>query len=325
MTRYRHALPQLNNELFLTDGGAETTFIFHHGWELPYFAAFDMLQTQEGRATLHRYYTTYAQLAEQFEVGLILESPTWRASAAWGTRLAYTTEMLANANRQAIALLEDIRSVSWLEQPIVISGCVGPRADGYIVDQAMSVQQAERYHYEQIATFADTSADMVCAMTLNYTEEAIGIAWAAERANMPVVISFTVETDGNLPSGQSLQSAIESVDEATVGYPSYYMINCAHPSHFAHVLRRGGRVLRKSRCWLDRIQGLRANASCKSHAELDEATELDIGDPIALGHEYAKLKQHLPQLNVLGGCCGTDHRHIVQVATACLPLFATVI
>ena len=318
MTRYRNALPQLSNDLFLTDGGAETTFIFHNGWDLPYFAAFDMLQTREGRATLYQYYMTYTQIAEQFGIGLVLESPTWRASADWGAQLGYTRETLANANRQAIMLLEEVRAASRLEQPMVISGCLGPRADGYVVDQDMSIQQAERYHYEQIATFANTAADMVCAMTLNYAEEAIGIAHAADRTNMPVVISFTVETDGNLPTGQSLQSAIESVDEATASYPSYYMINCAHPSHFAHVLRKGGR-------WLERIQGLRANASCKSHAELDEATELDIGDPVALGQEYAELKQQLPRLNVLGGCCGTDHRHIEQVATACLPLFANTI
>ncbi len=315
MAKYRNTLPQLGGGLFLTDGGLETTLIFHEGLELPDFAAFHLLKTPEGEAALRKYFCTYAAIAKRFKTGLVLESTTWRANADWGTHLGYTSEALADANRKAIDLLELIRNEYETSQTqVVISGCVGPRGDGYIPDNAMTEHLAEGYHREQVETFANTAADMVCALTMNYVEEAVGIVRAARQADMPVAISFTVETDGNLPTGQTLKAAIEQVDEATSGYPCYYMINCVHPTHFEHVLAEGG-------LWLERIRGLRANASRKSHAELNESSELDIGNPNELATQYAQLKKRLSRLNVMGGCCGTDHRHVEQIAEACLPLF----
>lgn len=315
MPRYRNALPQLAGALFLTDGGIETTLIFHEGLVLPDFAAFHLLRTPEGAAALSRYFRTYAEIAKRFGTGLILESATWRANADWGKRLGYTPEALADANRRAIHLLEEIRSEYETERTqVVISGCLGPRGDGYVPDRAMSAQEAEVYHREQVETLAGAAVDMVCAITMNYVEEAIGIARAAQRADTPVAISFTVETDGKLPTGQPLKAALEQVDHATSGYPCYYMINCAHPTHF-------DQVLAVTEPWMKRIQGLRANASRMSHAELNEAPELDAGNAAELGREYADLKRRLGHLNVMGGCCGTDHRHIEQIASACLPLF----
>jgi homocysteine S-methyltransferase len=315
MARYRNRLPQLGPGLYLTDGGIETTLIFHEGLELPDFAAFHLLKTPAGEAALRKYFRTYAELAKRFATGLVLESATWRANPDWGTRLGYTPEMLADANRRAIHLLEEIRNEHETQRtPVVISGCLGPRGDGYVPDRAMSEQEAEAYHQLQVETFAGSAADMVCAITMNYVEEAVGIARAAQRADMPVAISFTVETDGNLPTGQPLRAALEQVDRATSAYPCYYMINCAHPTHFEHVL--GDDDL-----WMYRIGGLRANASCKSHAELNESPELDMGNPVELGTQYAALKKRLPRLNVMGGCCGTDHRHVAQIAEACSPLF----
>ena len=315
MTQYRNALPQLGGDLFLTDGGIETTLIFHEGLVLPDFAAFHLLRTPEGEAALRKYFRIYAEIAKRFGTGLILESATWRANADWGKRLGYTSEALADANRRAIHLLEEIRSDYETERTqVVISGCIGPRGDGYIPTQTMSEKEAEAYHREQVETFAETAADMVCAITMNYVEEAVGIAQAAQRADTPVAVSFTVETDGKLPTGQTLKAALEQVDNATSGYPCYYMINCAHPTHFDKVLAEG-------EGWLKRIHGLRANASRMSHAELNEATELDAGNATELGREYADLKRRLGHLNVMGGCCGTDHRHIEQIASTCLPLF----
>lgn len=315
MSRYRNALPQLGGDLFLTDGGIETTLIFHEGLELPHFAAFHLLKTPEGRAALRGYFSVYADLARRFDAGLILESPTWRSNPDWGARLGYTAEDLSGANRKAIRLLEDIRSDSGEDRPpIVLSGCVGPRGDGYVPDRAMSAPEAEAYHRDQIESFSGTSADMVCAITMNYVEEAVGIANAARQVDIPVAISFTVETDGRLPTGQTLKAAIEHVDEATSGHPTYYMLNCAHPTHMEPALDG-------DEPWVERIRGLRANASRMSHAELDEAPELDTGDPVELGREYAVLKSRLRRLSVMGGCCGTDHRHIEQIAAACLPLF----
>ena len=311
MAKYRDNLPQLGDKLFLTDGGIETTLIFHNGFDLPEFAAFDILKTSEGMAALRRYFQQYAGIARDHGLGFILESPTWRSSPDWGAKIGYSEAALAQANHQAIALMEDIRAEFESEaSPMVISGCLGPRGDGYLVGELMTPAAAERYHAVQINTFRDSQADMVTAVTMTYTAEAIGVARAAAAAGLPVVISFTVETDGCLPSGQPLGEAIIEVDEATGRYPAYYMINCAHPTHFDHALTAGA-------SWLGRIRGLRANASTMSHAELDEAEELDDGNPQELGQQYQALRRQLTQLTVMGGCCGTDHRHVAAIAQAC--------
>lgn len=315
MRTYRNALPQLRDGLFLSDGGIETTLIFHDGLDLPDFAAFHVLKTPAGEAALRKYFRAYVDLAKRFGTGLVLESATWRSSPDWGARIGYSLEELDEANRKAIWLLEEIRKEYQTERtPIIVSGCVGPRGDGYVPGDVMSAKEAGDYHYRQIEIFAKSSADLVTAITMNYVEEAVGIAQATKKTGIPVVLSFTVETDGNLPTGQTLKSAIQQVDKETGGYPAYYMINCAHPTHFEHVVSDGGD-------WLHRIRGIRANASHMSHDELNEAPELDEGNPVELGMQYARLKQRIPTLSVMGGCCGTDHRHIEQIATACIPLF----
>jgi S-methylmethionine-dependent homocysteine/selenocysteine methylase len=308
MTKYRNDLPQLSDDLFLTDGGIETTLIFHDGFDLPEFAAFDLLKDEDGIAALNRYFRTYAMLAKKYRVGFIFESPTWRASADWGAKLGYSSLDLAEKNKQAIALLDNLRFELEDDEDskMVISGCIGPRDDGYNPSAFMSVQQAENYHRDQIATFSDTSADMVTAITMTYIEEAMGISHAAQSLGMPVAISFTVETDGRLPSGQNLKEAIQQIDEETAFYPAYYMINCAHPNHFEDVLSE------EASC-LDRIRGLRANASTLSHEELDESEELDDGNPDELAKQYKNMRSLLTNLNVFGGCCGTDHRHIEAI------------
>jgi S-methylmethionine-dependent homocysteine/selenocysteine methylase len=310
MSMYRHQLPQLNSDIFITDAGLETMLIFEQGIELPGFAAFTLLDNEAGTATLRSYYTTYAELARRHRRGLVLEAATWRANRNWGERLGYDPAELAVRNRRAIDLLVEIRErYANAQSPMVISGALGPRGDGYRVETRLSSAEAQRYHAEQIDVFADTQADMVAAFTLNYVEEAIGIAAAARAASMPVAISFTVETDGRLPSGDSLRSAIERTDAASAGYPAYYMINCAHPSHFEPILAEEGD-------WLQRIRGLRANASSKSHAELDQSTELDAGNPAELGEQYRGLHARLDRLAVVGGCCGTDHRHVEAICQA---------
>ncbi|PMB34359.1 homocysteine S-methyltransferase [Fischerella thermalis CCMEE 5319] len=315
MSKYRQNLPQLSGDLFLTDGGLETTLIFHEGLNLPNFAAFDLFRYSDGQKSLEKYFCTYAALATEYRVGLVLESATWRANPDWATKLGYSREDLICIDHQSIQLLQGIRKNYETEQsPIVISGCVGPRGDGYHPEHCMTADEAATYHQEQIAAFQDADADLVTAMTMNYTEEALGITFAAQAIGMPVVISFTVETNGDLPTGQTLKDAIAQIDAATHNGPAYYMINCAHPTHFAHILPT-------DEPWLGRIRGLRANASTKSHAELDEAEELDAGNPAALGSQYRELKQKLQSLNVLGGCCGTDHRHVRAIYQACASLW----
>jgi S-methylmethionine-dependent homocysteine/selenocysteine methylase len=302
----RNDLPQLDGGTFITDGGMETTLISQKGLELPEFASFVLLDSADGIAALRDYYAPYVDIARERGVGILLDTPTWRANADWGERLGYSPEAPADVNRRSVALLEELRSELGGDPPLVISGCVGPRGDGYRADERMSAADAQAYHLPQVATFADTRADLVSALTLTYADEATGVVRAAQGVGMPVVISFTVETDGRLPSGQSLAEAIAEVDAQTDRGAAYFMINCAHPTHFEHVLDESNSVA-------DRIRGLRANASTKSHAELDESDELDAGDPVDLAARYARLRGILPRLNVVGGCCGTDERHVAEI------------
>src|SRR5262245_7756615 len=316
MARYRAGLPQVDGGVFLTDSGIETVLIFHHGYELPDFAAFVLLDDEAGVETLRSYFREHAAVAREAGAGFIFESPTWRASPDWATRLGYGDEALAAANRKAIDMLAGIRSefdepVDRPAPPMVVSGCVGPRGDGYQPAALMTADEAQSYHSAQIGTFAETEADMVTAITMTYPDEAIGIVRAARDAGIPAAISFTVETDGVLPDGSSLEQAIGVVDDATGGGPAYYMVNCAQPTHFEHVLESGGG-------WRARTRGIRGNASRMSHAELDEAEELDDGDPHELGRQYQQLRASVPEITVLGGCCGTDLRHVQQIAAACV-------
>jgi len=308
-------LPNAGELIYLTDSGLETTLIFHEGWDLPYFAAFDLLKTEKGRDALQAYYMRHGEIAIDQGRGFLMEGPTWRASADWGDKLDYSTGALAAANRASIDLMNDVRRAlqSRANIPVVVSGCIGPRGDGYVAGEVMSAEEARTYHQAQADAFMEAGADIIGAITMTNIPEATGVALAAKEAGMPVAISFTVETDGRLPSGDALKAAIAAVDAATGAYPAYYMINCAHPEHFDHVLEADS-------AWMKRIGGLRANASRCSHAELDEAEELDDGNPEELGQQYRALLEIFPQIKVLGGCCGTDHRHIASIAKACASL-----
>ena len=313
MSSSRFAFPPSDRSVFLTDGGLETTLVFLEGIDLPCFAAFPLLRSGEGRAKLESYFTPYIRTAVERDVGFILDTPTWRANPDWAAKLNVSPEDLMDINQEAVRWAADLRDrLSDRRERVLINGVVGPRGDGYRADGRMTAEEAQVYHALQVEAFREAGADMVSAITMNYAEEAIGIARAAEALGMPVVISFTLETDGRLASGETLRSAIERTDRETGHTPAYYMINCAHPTHFDGV--QDGHE-----DWTLRIRGLRANASVKSHAELDEATELDPGDPIDLARRYRGLRERMKHLSVLGGCCGTDHRHIAAICEACVP------
>lgn len=315
MPKYRHDLPQLKGDLFLTDGGIETTLVFHHGIDLPEFASFPLMRQERTYNLLADCLRSYADVASEAGVGVVLETVTWRASKDWGRKLGYSIEEIEEANRTGVQMALDIRSeFEKGGKPLVVSGCIGPRGDGYVVSEKMSAEESCQYHIHQVSVFADTEADLVTVLTMNYPDEAIGVAMAAQKAAMPCVISFTLEMDGRLPDGQALGDAINQVDRATGNYPAYYMINCAHPTHFDLFYER-------EEDWLKRIRGLRANASRMSHAELEASTSLDEGDPEELGSQYAEIVEKLNHLNVLGGCCGTDPRHVKAIAMACAPHF----
>lgn len=311
MTKYRDNLPQINNELFLTDSGLETVLCFQKGIELPDFCAFPLLETVEGQREITDYMRNHAEIAVRKGTGFVLETPTWRASADWGEKLGYSENELAAINRLAVEIMVELREE--FETPtskFVVSGNIGPRGDGYNPETLLTVEQAKLYHSEQIKTFTEAGADMVTALTMTHVEEAVGITLAAQELDIPVVISFTTETDGRIPTGQTLGGAIKQVDALTNQGPAYYMINCAHPTHFDMALKNGEE-------WLNRIRGIRANASSKSHEELDNSETLDAGNPTELGVQYRKIRDMMPHVTVLGGCCGTDHHHVEAIYTAC--------
>ncbi len=295
------------DEPFIADGGLETVLVYLEGIELPDFASFPLLDTEMGRASLVGYYMTYIQLAQRLNRGVVLDTPTWRASLDWGARRGYDAEQIVDINRRAVALVRDV-ALAHTEVSVVVNGAVGPRGDGYVVDSAMSPDAATRFHALQARAFADAGADLMTGVTMTYAEEAIGVTRAAVAAGLPVAVSFTVETDGRLPSGQTLGDAIAQVDDATDSAPAYYLINCAHPTHFQHLLDTES-------SWTGRVKGIRANASTMSHAELDAATALDRGDIPELAQHYQTLQDDL-DLRVVGGCCGTDHEHIEAIANA---------
>ena len=308
----RPTLPQADGGWFLSDGGMETTLIYHEGVELPEFAAFVLLDSAAGCQTLQRYYEPYLEIAAGAPgAGFILESPTWRAGLDWCRRLGYDERAMQRFNAAGVELMHALRT-AWrgrIAGPIVVSGCVGPRGDGYHPGAPMSGDDAMRAHLPQVAALASAGVDLVTAMTMTTSGEAIGVARAAAHVGQPCVLSFTVETDGRLPSGEHLGAAIEATDAQAGTPPAYYMVNCAHPSHFEAVLAGAGG-------WTARVRGVRANASTRSHAELDTMTSLDAGDPEDLAGRYRRLRKPLPNLNVLGGCCGTDHRHVAALCAA---------
>ncbi len=296
---------------FLTDGGLETTLVFHKGIDLPAFASFPLLADEAGRAVLRDYFETYLNLAQANGTGFVLDTPTWRASHGWAYDTGWQPSGIDDINRAAVEFARTL-ATEWDAKgvPVVVNGVVGPQGDGYVPDAALSAAEAEAYHARQIAHFEAAGIDMVSAVTMNYVEEAMGVALAAKGLDVPVVISFTVETDGALPTGQSVADAISQVDAATGNAPLYYMINCAHPDHFSAILEGAD--------WTARLGGLRANASRMSHEELDNAEELDDGDPEEFGQLHANLMQGLGSIRVLGGCCGTDHRHVGAVGHSCV-------
>jgi S-methylmethionine-dependent homocysteine/selenocysteine methylase len=299
-----NVLPQLAGRPVVTDGGLETDLIYHHGVELPDFAAFVLLDDDRGRKLLVDYYTAYVDIARRAGAAVQLETPTWRASSDWGARLGYSPADLDRVNREAVALLAGLRDRSEGLDAFLVSGSLGPRGDGYVAGETIDPDAAAAYHAPQIEAFAGAGADLITALTLTGPGEAVGIARAARAVGLPVALSFTVETDGRLPDGTPLSAAIAAVDAA--GGPDYFMVNCAHPTHIAAGLTEPGE-------WRSRIVGLRANASPLSHEELDAATGLDEGDPVELRSSQDELRALLPNVTLVGGCCGTDARHVAAL------------
>ncbi len=302
-------LKDIGTEVLLTDGGLETVMVFLEGLDLPQFASFTLLDSDEGRTALTKYYNAFLDEAVAQQAGFVLDTATWRASAGWGQVMGLEADRIDAINREAVAFVRALRAARPKGQHILINGVIGPHGDAYAPDQVLSAEAAQNYHRRQVEVLAGSGVDLISAMTISSHGEAIGIAKAAEVVDQPVTLSFTVETDGRLISGMTLADAIHRTDDATDGAPLWYGINCAHPDHFRHILTGD---------WVDRIGSVRANASRLSHAELDEAAELDSGDPTELARDYHQLLHILPGLHVVGGCCGTDLRHVAAIGRSCL-------
>lgn len=297
-----------NERPFLTDGGMETWMFFVEGFEAPEFAAITLTRDEAFREALRKYFDRFLSLAEKAGTGFVLDTNTWRGCVSWAGKLKLSEAELLDLSRDAVQFSAGIRT-DWAGRvpEIVLNGTIGPAGDGYAPDTIPTAAEAQALHAPQIGVLADEGVDLLSALTIGNVGEAIGITRAARQAGLPMVISFTVETDGRLPSGDLLGQAIEAVDAATDGGPAYYMVNCAHPDHFRDAIANG-------ESWTARIGGLRANASRLSHEELDNSEKLDDGNPEEFGHLHGALASLLPNLRVVGGCCGTDHRHVGCVA-----------
>ena len=298
----------VTTRFFLADGGLETFMIFEKGFDLPCFAAAALLESETGRRELTEYFESFIDIARQSGRGFVMDAPTWRAGAAWAGPLGQSLTDVIDTNGRAVRFVSDIRDRhETAALPILINGLVGPAGDAYAPDTMLAPQDALLIHAPQVHALGRAGVDMISAMTLTHAGEAVGIVQAAKEIDIPVAIAFTLETDGRLPSGQPLGDAIAEVDAATGEWPIYYMINCAHPDHFRDVIETNA-------AWKLRIGGIRANASRMSHAELDAAETLDDGDPVELGKLNSELLGLLPNIRVIGGCCGTDHRHVGCIA-----------
>ncbi|MEL1251192.1 homocysteine S-methyltransferase family protein [Aurantiacibacter gilvus] len=295
---------------FLTDGGLETWLFFQQGFEAPEFAALTLIDDPAARAALDNYFDHFLSIAEQARTGFVLDTNTWRGCPVWAEKLGVTDQQLLAMSARSVEFAKLVRE-RWGHrvEPILVNGVIGPADDAYRPGELLSAETAQTLHRPQIETFARLGVDIVSAITMTNINEAIGISRNAVEVGLPVVISFTVETDGRLPTGDMLGEAIDAVDAATSSAPAYYMINCAHPEHFRNAIATDER-------WVTRIGGIRANASRLSHDELDEAEELDQGDPDEFGRLHAELATLLPNLRVVGGCCGTDFRHVGCVSRA---------
>ena len=295
-------LPHESDARFMVYAGTGTDLIFNHGIELPGFASFPLLENPETRAVLRSQMEDLVQLSGEMGLGCILDAPTWMANADRAAPLGYEPARLVDVNRDAVALMEEVRKASGRDD-VLVSACIGPRYDPYADIPPMSVDDARRYHSAQLTVLKETSVDLVTAYTFNRLSEAAGCILAARESGLQIVMSLVVETDGCLADGTRLVDAVNAIDAKTDDAALFFMVNCAHPLHFADAMKAH-----------PRLKGIVSNASSCSHAELDEAETLDEGDPEQLGQETAEMIRRNPAVKVFGGCCGTDMRHLASMA-----------
>ena len=300
--------PRLENKFYLTEGGVETEVMYKWGYELPEFAMFPLLDNPEADAVIRNMFRRYLDVAAEQNTGLLLNGHDYRASPDWAAKLGYSAEGLRDMQRRTIQFLDDMRTeYAGRVSDVYIAACIGPRGDAYGTGGEITVDEAEDYHSLQLQNLDGTAADMAVAATFNNIPEAIGVIRAASEKGMPIGVSLTLTPEGRLRSGPSLREAIENVDEATDGRAAWFGTNCSHPLEFEPALYDAGP-------WLERLRYIRPNAARMDKIALCSLGHLEDGDPVELGEQMGEVARRLPNADIIGGCCGTDERHLSEIA-----------
>lgn len=302
--------PMGSGEIFLTEGGSETEILYRHGFELPEFAMFPLLDDPRAAAAMRAMFCAQLDVAAEFGLSFLLSGLDYRASPDWGAKLGYSPAALAEANLAAIGFLREIAEGYHGQIPqLLIGGILGPRGDAYGLNRDITTESAEDYHAVQLETLKAAEVDFACALTFNNAPEAIGAARAASKIGVPLSISLTLDSTHRLKSGPSLAEAIAEIDaEAGEHAPDFYLLNCSHPLEYEPAIEPGD--------WIARLRGVRPNASKMEKLALCKLGHLEAGDPVELGRQVRDLSERHPHMDVFGGCCGTGDRHLREIAKA---------
>ena len=294
--------------MYLTEGGTETEIMYKHGFELPEFAMFPLLEQPAAVAELRSMYSRYLDTAARHGFGVVMGGLDYRASPDWAALLGYSPEALHDMQLRSIGFLREVSESYQADLPALLyAGVLGPRGDAYSLNRTITAEEAEDYHSTQIATLALAEVDLVEAMTFNNIAEAVGVTRAAARAGLPASISFTLDSNHRLHSGPSLREAIESVDAQTgEDRPAFYGLNCSHPLEFLPALEPGD--------WFERVRCLRPNAAMMDKISLCTLGHLESGDPVDLGQRMGAISAQYPHIDIWGGCCGTWETHLDEIA-----------
>lgn len=292
---------------YLSEGGTETEFMYKHGFELPHFAIFPLLDNPDAVSKLREMFRSYLDVAAKHEVCALMGGLDYRASPDWGELLGYSPAGLADANMQSIEFLREIAGEYSSQIPeTLIQGLIGPRGDAYERNETITENEAEDYHAVQLETLKEADVDLALAITFNNIPESVGVARAAAKIGIPLGISLSLDSSSKLNSGQSLSEAITMIDKATDQSPEFYSINCSHPLEFEPAIEPGD--------WVNRIRGVRPNASKMDKMALCQLGHLEEGDPVELGVLCGDLARRYPHMDIWGGCCGTWDKHLNEIA-----------
>jgi len=303
-----HSFPsQKEGRFYLTEGGTETELMYKHGFELPHFAMFPLLENPEATSRMKEMFRSYLEVAAKHKTYALMGGLDYRASPDWGKLLGYSPEGLAEANLQSIEFLREIAKEYTSEIPgILIQGLIGPRGDAYQRNTTITENEAEDYHSVQLETLRKSNVDLALAITFNNIPESVGVARAAAKIGVPLAISLSLDSTSKLNSGPTLVEAITTIDKETDQSPEFYLINCSHPVEYEPAIEPGD--------WISRVRGVRPNASKMEKLALCKIGHLEEGNPVELGQLCGDLAGRYPHMDIWGGCCGTWNNHLDEIA-----------